>query len=78
MGSQRVGHDWVTLLLSTFSCLGISYPQESKTWGVRNVPGLADTHMKDQSQDSGTSEDRRRAKVAVVRGMPIAGDHSAC
>ena len=69
MGLQRVGHDWVTLLLSTFPCLGISYPQESKSWGVRNVPGLADAYMEDQSQDSGSSKDRRRE---VVGGMSIA------
>ena len=68
----------MTLLLSTFPCLGIRYPQESKSWGVRNVPGLADTHMKDQSQDSGSSKDRRRAKVAVVEGMSIAGGHTHC
>ena len=68
----------MTLLLSTFPCLGISYPQESKSWEVRNVPGLADTNMKDQSQDSGNSEDRRRAKVAVIGGTCIAGGHSAC
>lgn len=37
-----------------------------------DVPGLADTHVKDLSHDSGTSE-ARRAEVAMVGVMPTVG-----
>ena len=41
------------------------------------LTNLVDTHVKDQSHEPGTSEDRRKARVLVAGGVTLVGQHSA-
>lgn len=83
-GSYHQGDDQVVQ-----GAMGMDTPESPPPWGWQTLRNqslewyrrssldLVDTHVKDQSPEPGTAEDRRKASVLFAGGVALVGQHSA-